>query len=230
MSNPRDRYHLDAEKVSLKQFQLSLENRKLIPSRTILKEKLRERFDVLSSAGIETLKDLIESLKNKAKIEAFSKQTGLAVDYLTVLKREASSYFPNPVALSKFPDVDSQLVQKLEQRGIKNSKHLFNAVKTNPERQKLYSELAIPENQIMELAYLSDLVRLYGVGPAFARLLFDVGIRSVESFLNYGPEKIIEIYEEKTGKKADFSVGDIQFSHEMARELDIIFHEQSSSD
>ncbi len=112
---------------------------------------------------------------------------------------------------------------------MKNSKQLFNAARTREERQNLCSETGIPDQQLMELVYLSDLVRLYGVGPAFARLLYDVGIKSVDLFLEYGPKEIVKIYEEMTGKKADFAEKDIQFSYEMARELDVIFREQVSS-
>ena len=82
----------------------------------------------------------------------------------------------------------------------------------------------------MEVVQLSDLVRLYGVGPAFTRLLYDVGIKSVEAFLKYGPKEIVKIYEKRTGKKADFAEKDIRFSYEMARELDIIFREQNLPD
>lgn len=228
MSASIESYHLDSEKISLEQFRQSLQARELIPSRLILKENLEERFEVLSSAEISNLKDLIGSLKSKVKIETFSKQTGVPVGYLTILKREAGSYFPNPVPLNKFPDIDAQTLGALEMLGLKNSKQLFNAVRTNEERQDLCSESGISEGQLMELVHLSDLVRLYGVGPAFARLLYDVGIKSVESFLEYGPSEIISIYEEKTGKKADFAEKDIQFSYEMARELDIIYREQDN--
>ena len=72
----------------------------------------------------------------------------------------------------------------------------------------------------MEVVHLSDLARLYGVGPVFARLLYDTGIRSVETFLEYSPQEIVRIYEEKNQKKADFSESDIQFAHELARELE----------
>jgi len=63
------------------------------------------------------------------------------------------------------------------------------------------------------------LARLYGVGPVFARIIYDVGISSVESFIKYSSKDFIKIYENKTKKKADFSESDISFSIELAREL-----------
>jgi hypothetical protein len=216
-------YHLDPEKVSLEKLRLSLEMRKLIPSRLILKEKLSTRFEILSSAGILNLKELIDALKSKKKIEVFSKWTGLEVEYLTILKREASSYFPNPVRLSSFPGIKADVIRKLEENGLKNSKQLFYATTSRAKRERLCLETGLSDIEIMEVVQLSDLVRLYGVGPAFARLLFDTGIRSVEKFLEYGPQDIVRIYEEKHQKKADFSESDILFTHELARELEISF-------
>ncbi len=105
-------YHLNPEKISLEQFRRSLESRELIPSRVILKENLAERFEVLSSMEISNLKDLLVSLKSKEKIKNISEQTSLSVDYLTILKREAGSYFPNPVPLNKFSCVDAQILLK----------------------------------------------------------------------------------------------------------------------
>ncbi|KPA15565.1 hypothetical protein MHK_004225, partial [Candidatus Magnetomorum sp. HK-1] len=62
--------------------------------------------------------------------------------------------------------------------------------------------------RLNEFASLSDLAILYGVGPVFARIIFDVGIKSVKSFINYKAEEFINIYENKTKKKADFGVND----------------------
>ena len=68
---------------------------------------------------------------------------------------------------------------------------------------------------------LSDLSRIYGVGPVFARIIYDVGIRSVREFVECTAEDFVRIYEEKEHKKADFGVNEIQFSLELAKELDI---------
>ena len=66
---------------------------------------------------------------------------------------------------------------------------------------------------------MSDLARLYGVGPVFARIIYDVGINSVKGFIKYSAKEFITIYENKTHKKADFGEGDINFSIEIAKEL-----------
>jgi hypothetical protein len=69
---------------------------------------------------------------------------------------------------------------------------------------------------------LSDLVRAYGVGPFFAQMIYNMGIRSIKEFVETLAEEFIRIYEEKTEKKADFGINEIQFSLDIAKDLDQI--------
>jgi len=74
-----------------------------------------------------------------------------------------------------------------------------------------------------ELASLSDLSRAYGIGPVFARMLYDAGISSIQEFSEYSAADIVRLYESKTNKKADFGVNEIQFSLDLAQELESPF-------
>ncbi|MDJ0761699.1 MAG: DUF4332 domain-containing protein [Myxococcota bacterium] len=213
-------YHLDANKIGLKQFEQSLGNRPLIPSRMPLKKDLARNFERIQAAGIGTLKELLDRLKNKQKLAAFAKQASLSIEYLTLLRREANSYFPNPVRLSSVPDLDPELVEKLSGLGINNTKQLFERANADDQLKKRCQETSISLEKLNEAVQLSDLSRLYGVGPVFARLLHDMGICSVRSFVEKTPEQIVKIYEEKTKKKADFSAHDIRFTMAMAKALE----------
>ena len=216
-----NQYHIDLKKFSLQKFKTSLESRELIPSRLSLKDDLDGRFRILDANGISNLKELIDALKTKSKIAAFSQETGLTIEYLTLLNREAKSYLPNPVRLDRFPGISRECVDRLEAEGIKNSRQMFNAAKDKKERYRISRKTGIPIEILDELVGLSDLVRAYGVGPVFARMIYDVGIQSIKEFVEYTAEDFVRIYEEKAQKKADFGVGEIQFSLELAKELDI---------
>jgi nucleotidyltransferase/DNA polymerase involved in DNA repair len=215
----KEQYYLDLEKYSLQKFKKSLQKRDMIPSRVILKENIEERFKILGFNKIKNLKELVDVLKTKQKIESFAKKTNLSIEYLTILKREASSYLPNPINLKKFPGIDTQTIEALEKIGIKNTKQLYNKVNIGEDIIQLSQLTGISVEKLNELASLSDLARLYGVGPVFARIIYDVGIKSVKTFVRYKAEEFINIYENKTQKKADFSVNDINFSIELAKEL-----------
>jgi hypothetical protein len=186
-----------------------------------LKEELDERFKILEISGITNLKELIYRLKTKPKIELFSKETGLSIEYLTLLKREAKSYQPNPIRIDKFPGIPTKYVNRLDAEGIRNSRQLFNKTKDKMERERLSQKTGIPIEIMNELVCLSDLARAYGVGPVFARMIYDVGIKSIKEFVEVTAEEFIRIYEEKEQKKADFGANEIQFSLELAKELDI---------
>jgi len=216
-----EKYNIDLEKYSLQKFKNNLEVRDMIPSRVSLKEALDERFAILEDSGITNLKELIGRLKTKQKIELFSRDTGLSIEYLTVLNREAKSYLPNPIRLDKFPGIPPKYTNRLETEGIKNSRQLFNEAKDKKEREQLSQITEIPIGIMNELVCLSDLARAYGVGPVFARIIYDVGIKSIKEFVGKTPEEFIKIYEEKEQKKADFGINEIQFSLELAKELDI---------
>ena len=103
--------------------------------------------------------------------------------------------------------------------GIRNSRQLFDLAKNNQEN--LSADLELARETLTELVGLSDLVRAYGVGPAFARILYDTGIHSIGEFRSYTPRQVIDLYEKEAGKKADFSAGDIKFSLDLVQMLDI---------
>jgi hypothetical protein len=214
-------YHIDTEGYSLTRFQRGIASRQLIPSRRCLQDELEERFRILKDAGISNLKELIDALKTKAKVEQFSQMTGLPNDYLTILRREANSYLPKPVRLDILPGVAADHVARLKDEGITNTQHLFNQAGDRQRRVQLAQRTGIPPDKVDELVGLSDLTRAYGVGPVFARIIYDVGIRSIKDFVEQTAEDFIRLYEEQAGKKADFSVGEIQFSLDLAKELDI---------
>ena len=71
-----------------------METGEVLPDRKILQEKIPERFTIWGPMGIKNLKDLIDALKTKAKIDTFAQKSGLPQDYLVVLRREANSYIP----------------------------------------------------------------------------------------------------------------------------------------
>ncbi len=216
-------YHLNLEKYSLEKFKHNLESREMIPSRVILKDDLEARFKKLGRSGITNLKELTDRLTTKPKIEAFAETTGLSIEYLTLLNREAKSYRPSPVRLDKFPGISPDVVKRLDAEGLKNSRHLLKEAGDHEDRTRLSQTTDIPMGIINELLGLSDLARAYGIGPVFARLLYDVGIHSIKEFTSKTAEEIIRIYEEKEQKKADFGINEIQFSLVMAKDLDIIF-------
>ena len=214
-------YHLDPEQYTVKQFRENISGREMIPSRMILKEDLEKNFQILEDQGIRSLADLLAVLKTKRKRAEFSLQTGLPEHYLTILNREAKSYFPKPIRLEKFSGIPEQALENLQSRGITHTRHLFEAACQHRDRGRWAEELKISVEDLDRLICLSDLVRLYGFGPVFAEMILGVGICSVKEILELTPEEVLEMYERESAKKAVFPVQEIRFSLDLARALDL---------
>lgn len=139
-----------------------------------------------------------------------------------MLNREAKSYLSKPIRLDKFSGIQKKYLDGLDDVGIRNTRQLFIEAQDRTKRENFSKEAKIHLEVLNELVGLSDLTRAYGVGPVFARMIYDIGIRSIKEFVECTAEDFIRIYEEQTQKKADFGVGEIQFSLELAKELDIV--------
>ena len=219
---PINRYHADLSKISLDDFAESLRSRTMIPSRKALKDDLEHRFALLKARGLKSMADVLSALKAKVSMALVASETGLSLEYLNLLRREINSYLPSPVVLSKIPGVDSQLVDTLAAVGITNSRHLFRSAATHAARIELAASLGVPSERLDELICLSDLSRLYGVGPVFARLLYDAGFHTMETLRSKTAEDLVALYEKRTGKPADFGAHEVQVTLEMAAVLDAV--------
>jgi hypothetical protein len=181
---------------------------------------------LLKSKGIDSLSDLLDSLKTKPKVDKFSKDTGLDIDYLTILRREANSYVSVPVRLIDLPIIETDIIDKLDLIGIKDSKQLFDNAAKRSDREKLANRYKLPIDKLTELVQLSDLVRITGVGPVFAKIILDSGIGSVKDFLSFDSEdlfdRLIKTNNDKGLTKAKFTIKDIEYCIELGKDLPLV--------
>jgi predicted flap endonuclease-1-like 5' DNA nuclease len=218
-----DEYHLDLAQFSLKKFRRILETGAVLPGRRILKEQLAERFATLEALGIGNLQDLLDALKSKEKIEQLAKQSGLPKEYLVILRREANSYVPKPFNLSEIPEVEQVYIDRLAAVGIKTTQHLFARAKTKHDRAALSKLADVPPAKLVELVKLSDLARINGVGPVFARLFYEAGADTLDKLMSRSPDELFEtlqaINQAKKYTKIMATVKDVAFCMTMAKEL-----------
>lgn len=218
-----DPYHIDLEAFSLARFRHELETHELLPGRRILKEDVAGRFAILESLGIENLRDLVQALKTGKKVDAFAQESGLPHDYLVILRRQANSYLPNPVNLGRFPGVEPAHVERLTLAGIKHSKHLFDRGRTRAARDVLSREVSVPLEALLELIKLSDLVRVNGVGPIFARILYQAGAGTLGKLSTSSPEelfeKVVAVNQEMGYTSATIPLRDIAYCIEVSQGL-----------
>ncbi|MEA3461862.1 MAG: DUF4332 domain-containing protein [Bacteroidota bacterium] len=175
-------YSIDPDLLSLEEFWDLIANRRMLPGRSLLQEQMKERFDILGQSGIKNLGELLRMLGTKTKIQSAADRTGLSVDYLVLLKREAGSYLAKPFPLSNFPGIPFEYVELLKSGGIRNTRDLFEQVQDEEVQHELSTSTGIPAYRLKELSILCDLSRITGVGGIFARVLYETGIRSTQEF------------------------------------------------
>ena len=218
-------YHLDLQDISLQQYQQTLKEAELIPSRRLLKEQIDSRFSRLQAQGISNLAEFLDAVKSSGKISELAEKTDIPEQYLTLLRREIGALLPKPKSLRDFPGIDPEIARKLAQRGIRNSKQLYDNALTGKQRAELAEQLGIKPQDLLELVKLSDLSRIYGVGPVFARLLYDAGIESVDAVARADSSrlfsKLAEAYLAAGNSRVDFKERDIAFCIQMAGRLPV---------
>ena len=218
-----DPYQLNLRGISLDQYRQTLQEAELIPSRRILKEQIEDRFARLQAQGISNLAEFLDAVKSTRKINELAGKTDLSVEYLTLLRREINALLPKPRNLRDFSGIDPATVEKLAVRGIKNSRQLFDNALSGERRAELSRQAQIDPEELLELVKLSDLSRLYGVGPVFARLLYDAGVDSAEAIARADSSQLFDrlskAYLAAGNSRVDFKERDISFCIQMAGRL-----------
>ena len=218
-----EQYHVDLEQFSLEKFRRILETGEVLPSRKILKEKIPERFAILKAMGVRNLKELIDALSTKKKIERFAQESGLPQVYLEILKRQTGIYTPKPIALKDIPGFAPQHIERLAAIGIKQTQQLFERARSKKERAELSKAANVPNDVLLELVKMTDLARAGWVGPIFARLFYEAGADTLEKLVKCSPEalyeKLIAVNKAQKLTQGHFTAKDVALCIEISKEL-----------
>ncbi len=219
----KSKYFYDLSRITLKSYLKILKETELLPGRKILQEKIDERFSALQDLGIKNLEGLMEKLKSVKSIKDTSELTAIPADYLVILKREMRQMLPKPVVLAEFPFTDDIMIKSLKKRGIKTTLQLFENCDTCEKREQLARELKLDGVKLRELTKLSDLSRIWGFGPVFCWMFFEIKYDSVVKVSEADPvvlfEKLAELNRIKNYTRVKFALKDIISSVRIAEEL-----------
>jgi len=207
-------YYPDLRKISIDEFRGMLSCADLIPSWMILKENIDSNLDKIKKHHIHNLQELKEALKSKSDVIELAKNIGLSEKYLTVLRRVVNGYHPKPNRMMAFPDLSAKTVTTLEKMGIKNTRQLFDKIKTGSQRDKLSQETGIDQETTLQLAKLADLSRIRWVNHTFTHVLCEVGYDSAEKVAHADPselyQKVKDLNAEKRYYNAHIGIKDMQ--------------------
>jgi hypothetical protein len=181
-------YTIDLAQISLAEFQAMLTSADLLPGRRILLDGLEAFIARLQQNGIGHLAALQKTLKDKKRYPQLAEAWGVGVDYLTVLNREINSYVSRPLSLAELDVFDAAELARLELAGLKTTKDLYECGAPD--------QLHLPAETLSAALELCDLLRITGVGPAYARALRGSGIRSAADYRDMPSEEILARYQQ----------------------------------
>lgn len=216
-------YYIDLDAISIDDYKKKIESAYLPPSRMILKENPDERFDYFKRIGVKNVKELIQLLKKKDKINELSKVDIFSEDYLTILLRELNSTLPKPNKIADFIFISQEVVSKLEKVNISNTEKLFDKVKSKTDRQNLADTIGIKYSDVLELTKLTDLSRIKWVGVTYAQMLYYSGVDTVkkvsESEVKDLHARINQMIKERNIFKGSIGLNDVKILIVSASEL-----------
>lgn len=215
------RYRINPERFPTGLLETLIAGRTMIPSRRSLKNDLHENFFVLEKAGIRNLKELFKALGNKKKIKEFSRKYCIGEPWLVLLKREAGSYISKPFPLEKFPGIPFEYTEALRSGNISSTEDFFERMQAGEDLENWSGITGIPLPRMKELYALCDLSRINGVGPRFARILYQAGFTSVEQVAGSDAETQLRLYEKARERSHPdlpaLSISDIQYCIDFAK-------------
>lgn len=228
-------YYLDLSAVSLQEFSDTITADNLSPGRVILLEEKDERFTKLGSLGITTLEELVGAVKTPRSVDRLAATSGIPAEYLTILRRQALSWKPKPVALNRF-EAPKKLVDALAGIGIASGYDLYTVAaalqggsslgRFAPTTIEALAHQASVESAAAELARLAtmaDLTRIPGIGPVFAAIFVDIGVDSCEALSQSEAstlhEEVLAAAERVGYRGPSVTKWDVEFCIDFARRL-----------
>jgi hypothetical protein len=188
-------YAIDLRTITLDEFAENLSATRLTPGRRVLLDNLAGNIAALKAREISDLGALRGLLRDKKRYPALAAELGVSVDYLTVLNREVNGYVAKPVPLAKLDIFSEVELAALGEAGITSTRHLWEQARMPTARAEIAARAGIAEGTLAAALELADLVRINGVGPAFAHVLRDMDIRSTVSFQVTDSEEIMARYD-----------------------------------
>jgi len=216
-------YYIELKNISIDNYKERLKAADLLPSRMVLKENIEMNFNSIKNQNIRNVDELQQELRNKNKLQDFSKQTGLSEEYLKILIREINSYHPTPNNIKDFPETPGEVISRLEKLGIKNTLKLYDKILTPEGRNEISMSTGIDGNEMMRLTKLTDLSRIRWVNHTFAYVLLEAGYDTAEKVARADYKQLYEMIkqlnEERKIYKGHIGLYDMKLCVEAAQDV-----------
>ena len=213
-------YSIDLTSISISEFVDTLLTVELLPSRRVLADHIAAVAPRLESEGVSHLAQLKKLLSNKTRYPQVADELGVEPEYLILLNREVNSYVSKPVPLAKLGYLTDDELSGLRSVGVVSTKDLYEQCPLRADRDVLAAEASIAAARLEHILRLANLVRINGVGPAFAEFLLSAGIKGPQDFLERNLDRMVAEYAAKAGDDAPkLRIADLEYVQRYCRGL-----------
>jgi hypothetical protein len=212
-------YSIDLTSISLDDFRDTLLTVELLPSRRVLADHISAIVPVLAALGVDDLSGLRKLLAGKARYREVAGELGVDVNYLKLLNREVNSYVSKPVALAKLESLPGEDLAALQAAGIKSTRDLYERCAVKSARLALAAATGVALDRLGRALGLANLIRINGVGPAFAEYLLDAGVRGPADFLGRDLQHMVDDYAATVSEGPKLRLEDLEFVQRYCRGL-----------
>ena len=217
-------YSIDLSKITLDEFKKILLAAYLLPSQKVILTNLEENFERLKHKGILNLQELRNFLKKKKDYTLIADDIKIAEDYLIILNRMVNSYIVKELPLANIEIFSNEELRMLTNTGITNTRHYYEAYLNIKQTEKTLLNENISLEKIKYALHIIDLLRINGVGVDYAKILYEIGIRSVSDYNRTSSDIILQSFQElnkqKELTKATLGITDINYCRRFSERLD----------
>lgn len=213
------RYSIDLASISLDEFCETLLTVDLLPSRQVLADHIVAIVPKLAGRGVDDLAGLKKLLVSKNRYPELADELGVDTNYLTLLNREVNSYVSKPVPLPKLEFLSDVELGRLQSVGIKSTKNLYERCALRSDRAVVASETDIAPDRLERALGLANLIRINGVGPAFAEYLLDAQVTGPADFIDRDLQAMVDDYAAKISDGPKLRIEDLEFVQRYCRSL-----------
>jgi len=215
---------VDLTKFSLEEFEEILLTSRLLPSQRIILVDLSLNMQKLKNKGLKNLQNVYDLLKKKEAYPSISRETGISEAYLVILNRMVNGYIVKSLPLDKLVIFTKEELCDLAEEDIKTTKHYYESLLNAPQSENMSEKVNIPLARLEYALHIIDLLRINGVGVEYAKILYEMGIQSVQDYNKTPSETILasfnELNKNKVYSKATLGISDIDYCRRFCQKLD----------
>jgi hypothetical protein len=217
-------YSTNLVEISLDEFREILLAAQLLPTQKVILNNLPNNIQKFKNEGLKNLQELQGFLKKKQNYPTIAEEIEIDKEMLVIFNRMVNSYIVKVLPLAELGIFTNEELNALAAAKIKNTEQYYEAIIIAEQRESVSAQIHIPLEKMEYALRIIDLLRINGVGVEYAKILYEIGIKSVADY-NHTPSETIlmsvkQLNAKKLVTKATLGISDIDYCRRFCEQLD----------